>query len=132
MKLVLDTNVLIAAFITHGTCNEILEYCALNHEVVISPFILRELQDKLTQKFGYTDPEVKSVAQLLEFRFSRVDPLPLAAPVCRDPDDDPIIATAMAGDCTCIVTGDKDLLDLNMSNGTRMVSPTDFWTLEHG
>ncbi len=39
MKIVLDTNVLIAAFISHGTCNELLEHCALNHEVILSPFI---------------------------------------------------------------------------------------------
>jgi predicted nucleic acid-binding protein len=32
--------------------------------------------------------------------------------VCRDPDDDVVLGTAVAGRCDAIVTGDKDLLDL--------------------
>lgn len=130
MKLVLDTNVLIAAFIAHGTCHEILEYCALNHDVVLSPVILEELQDKLTTKFGFTRSEAQRVVRLLESRFTLVEPVPLNVQVCRDPDDDSIIATAMAGGCGTIVTGDRDLLDLGTANGIRMVSPSDFWRLD--
>ncbi|NNJ83335.1 MAG: putative toxin-antitoxin system toxin component, PIN family [Gammaproteobacteria bacterium] len=38
--------------------------------------------------------------------------IPLPHPVCRDLDDDVILATALAGDAGVIVTGDKDLTDL--------------------
>ena len=131
MKIVLDTNVLIAAFITHGTCNELLEHCAVNHEVVLSRIILNELQDKLVRKFGFTEHEANSVVQLLTTRCAVVTPLRLAEPLCRDTDDDKIIGTALAGRCDCIVTGDKDLLDLRKAKGVRIVSPSDFWTMEN-
>lgn len=132
MKIVLDTNVLIAAFITHGTCNELLEHCAVAHEVVLSQFILNELQDKLARKFGFTEYEANSVVQLLTTRCAVVTPLRLTEPICRNTDDDKIIGTALAGNCDCIVTGDKDLLDLRTAKGVRiMASPSDFWTMEN-
>ena len=130
MKIVLDTNVLIAAFITHGTCNELLEHCAVNHEVILSAFILDELKDKLVHKFGFTAHEADNAVQLLTSRCALVTPLALTEPICRDFDDDKIIGTAFAGNCECIVTGDKDLLDLRRVKGIRMISPSDFWTME--
>lgn len=130
MKIVLDTNVLIAAFISHGTCNELMEHCALNHEVVLSPFILDEFKRKLIHKFRLTTHEAEVAVNLLESRFEVVKPLDLAKPICRDADDDPVIGTALAGNCEYIVTGDKDLLDLRRVKQLRMISPSDFWALE--
>lgn len=130
MKIVLDTNVLIAGFISHGTCNELIEHCALNHKVVISQFILREFKQKLINKFAFTTHEAESAADLLESRFEVVTPLELDEPVCRDADDDQVIGTALAGNCECIVTGDKDLLDLRHIKLIRMVSPSNFWALD--
>lgn len=130
MKLVLDTNVLVAAFITHGTCNELLEHCALNHEVILSAFILGELREKPVQKFGFTTREAEDVIRLLRSRFTEVIPQPLTESICRDPDDDTILETAFAGNCECIVTGDKDLLDLHSVEGVRIISPSDFWAEE--
>ena len=36
MKILLDTNVLIAAFITRGLFNELLEHCLRRHQIIIS------------------------------------------------------------------------------------------------
>ena len=130
MKLVLDTNVLIAGFISHGTCNELIEYCALNHEVVLSVFILQEFRQKLIHKFGFTTREAEDAVHLLESRFEVVTPVKLARPVCRDAEDDQVIGTALAGKCECIVTGDKDLLDLRSVQRIRIVSPSSFWAFE--
>lgn len=130
MKLVLDTNVLIAAFISHGACNELLEYCAINHQVILSPFILAEFKQKLIHKFGFSAHEAAEAVTLLKSRFVVVTPVALAEPVCRDADDDHVIGTALAGLCDCIVTGDKDLLDLRRVKLIQIVSPSSFWALE--
>lgn len=130
MRLVLDTNVLIAAFISHGVCNELLEHCVLNHEVVLSGFILNEVQEKLTEKFKFTAREADATVRLVKSRTRIVPISPLAEPVCKDSDDDAIIATAIAGQCACIVTGDKDLLDLDTVNGIHVLSPSSFWQFE--
>ncbi len=130
MKLVLDTNVLIAAFITHGVCNELLEYCAINHEIILSAFILDEVREKLVRKFDFSSREAEEVIRLLKSRAVLVTPRKLEEPACRDPDDDKILGTAIAGDCECIVTGDKDLLVLRRVRGIRVVNPSDFWATE--
>jgi putative PIN family toxin of toxin-antitoxin system len=130
VKIVLDTNVLIAAFISHGACNELLEHCALNHHVVLSSCILEEFKQKLLTKFGFATHEAESAVMLLKSRFDVVTPLALAQPLCRDSDDDRVIGTALAGQCDCIVTGDKDLLALRRVKQIRMVSPSNFWALE--
>ena len=46
--------------------------------------------------------------------------------VCRDPDDDIILGTGIAGNVTCIVTGDKDLLVLKRFDSVDIVSPAEF------
>jgi putative PIN family toxin of toxin-antitoxin system len=127
---VIDTNVLIAAFISHGVCNELLEHCVLNHDVVLSKFILDELKDKLTDEFKFTAREAHAAVSLLKSRCSIVATQTLPSPVSRDPDDDNIIATAMSGNCECIITGDKDLLDLKKTGDILIVSPTHFWAIE--
>lgn len=47
MRVVLDTNVLIAALIAHGTCHEVLEQCIHQHEIVTSPFLFEEMRRAL-------------------------------------------------------------------------------------
>lgn len=130
MRIVIDTNVLIAAFISHGVCNELLEHCVLNHDVVLSIFILDEVKNKLTGKFKFTTRETNAVASLLRSRCSVVGTQALPSPVSRDPDDDNIIATAISGTCDCIITGDKDLLDIKKAGDVLIVSPGQFWQIE--
>ena len=132
MKVVLDTNVLVAAFIAHGQCNELLEHCVLHHEVVLSDFLLKEFVDVLARKFGFAEAEIGKATQLLLDRCQVVATLPLAEPVCRDSDDDLILATAITGGCHCILTGDKDLLCLEEVQQVRIVSPGAFWAYEDG
>jgi predicted nucleic acid-binding protein len=53
VKIVLDTNVIIAALITRAVCHELLEDCVLRYTLLTSDFILSETKEKLTEKFGY-------------------------------------------------------------------------------
>jgi putative PIN family toxin of toxin-antitoxin system len=130
MRLVLDTNVLVAAFISHGACHELLEHCVLHHEIVLSTAILDEFRRTLTRKFGFTSDEVGEAVRLLRSRAVLVQPAQPARRICRDADDDWVLATALSGDCRCLVTGDEDLLELREYQGISIVSPGAFWQFE--
>ncbi|MFL6604631.1 MAG: putative toxin-antitoxin system toxin component, PIN family [Steroidobacteraceae bacterium] len=52
-------------------------------------------------------------------------PAPLPAPVCRDPDDGEVLALARATQVDLIVSGDKDLLDLNSFESIPIVTPAE-------
>ena len=117
MKIVLDTNVLIAALIARGVCHELLEHCVLRHTLFASDFILGETQEKLIEKFGYSAELASEAVTVLRSTMRVVTPSPLESPVCRDPDDDNILAASVSGNCECIITGDKDLLALKEYKG---------------
>jgi putative PIN family toxin of toxin-antitoxin system len=92
VKIVLDTNVLIAALIARGVCHQLLEHCALRHTLFTSDFILEETQEKLIEKFGYSTKLAAESKSVLLSRMTIVSPSKLDNPVCRDPDDDNILA----------------------------------------
>ena len=126
MKIVLDTNVLIAALIARGVCHQLLEHCVSRHTLFTSDFILDETQEKLIEKFGYSLELAAEASSLLRSRITVVSASKLESPVCRDPDDDNILAAAISGECDCIITGDKDLLVLKQYQGINIFSPRDF------
>ena len=130
MRLVLDTDVLIAAFVARGVCHELLEHCQNSHDLITSNFILDEFESKLLKKFRVPEAEAAQARAFLTSHMQRVSPEPLSEPVCRDPDDDWILATAQTGACTCTVTGDEDLLILERFKEIDMVPPLAFWRYE--
>ena len=126
----LDTNVLVAALMARGTCNDLLEHCVRHHVVISSRPLLDELRDVLTRKFRQRATDVRATVRLFEERFTLVTPVQIEAPVCRDTDDDVVLATALAGECVAIVTGDQDLLILDPFQGIRVLTPAAFWKWE--
>jgi len=126
MRVVIDTNVLISAFIATGKSHRVLEHCVVHHTLVLSQFILDEPHEKLISKFHYSPEIADEAVQLLQSKIELVVPLPLPSPVCRDSEDDTILATAVTGVCARIITGDKDLLALQRFNNVAILSPADF------
>jgi putative PIN family toxin of toxin-antitoxin system len=130
MKFVLDTNVLIAAFITSGICHEVLEHVIRNHKLVLSDFIVDEFKDKLLNKFQYTEKEADAALKLLLTRAEMVQVSPLQSRVCRDPDDDNILATAVSANSDCIISGDNDLVNLRQFQNIKIIRPSEFSRFE--
>jgi uncharacterized protein len=130
VKLLLDTNVLVAALIARGTCSDLLEHCVRHQVVVSSRPLLGELRDVLTRKFRQRAADVRATVRLFGDTFTLVTPASLEAPVCRDPEDDVVLATARSGACAAIVTGDQDLLILDPFGTIRVLAPSAFWKWE--
>ncbi len=132
MRVLFDTNVLIAAFITHGACHELFEHVARNHQLVSSKYILDELAEHLLGKFHFTKRDVSVLLRLIRERAELFSPEPVSPPPPIDPDDLPILGTAVAAGCDCLVTGDKELLELQAVSGIPIIPPAHFWRFEDG
>ncbi len=132
MRIVLDTNVIISAFITRGVCRRLFEYCAESHQIVISEFILNEFSSTLIRKFGFTAEEIEEASASLILCGELVEPVTFGEQICRDPDDDHVLGTAIAGNADYIVTGDRDLLVLERFHTVEIISPSEFMDYEVG
>ena len=75
MRLVLDTNVLISAFVSRGLCSELLEHCAKYHELVTSDALIEELRGKLLGKFRLSVPAADRALAALLAGMENVPPL---------------------------------------------------------
>jgi len=130
VKAVFDTNVLLSAFIAEGLCSKLLLRARRRDvELFICPFIRNELVEKLTEKFYAEPAELREVLTLVAEASHLVTPAPGVLPgeqVCRDRDDDNVLACAKAAGAAYLVTGDRDLLDLESWEGIRIVSPRTF------
>jgi uncharacterized protein len=130
MRIVLDTNVLIASLISRGKCYALVENSLKVHEIISSKFILDELAEKLQKKFKYEIEDINEALSIFRSKMEIVIPSQLEQQVCRDIDDDWILATALAGKAQCIVTGDKDLLAIARFENIDIVAPVDFQAYE--
>ena len=130
MRIVLDTNVLIASLISRGKCYALVENSLKVHEIISSKFILDELAEKLQKKFKYEIEDINEALSIFRSKMEIVIPSQLEQQVCRDIDDDWILATALAGKAQCIVTGDKDLLTIARFENIDIIAPVDFQTYE--
>jgi putative PIN family toxin of toxin-antitoxin system len=127
VRLVLDTNILVAALNFDGLCRMLVKRTVRHDDIFTSEALLEELRDKLAGKFGWEKEKAQETVALYRGRFTLLDPKPLARQVCRDRDDDHVIAVAMQAGAEAVITGDKDLLALVSYQGLRFVSPREFW-----
>jgi putative PIN family toxin of toxin-antitoxin system len=125
VKIVCDTNVLVAALVAEGLCRDIVKRRLPVHDLFTSKGLLDELVETLRRKFRVEPRDIPFLRAFQE-RAELVKPEKLKRPVCRDPDDDLVLATAVAAKAHCIITGDDDLLVLKSFAGIAILSPRAF------
>ena len=131
MRVVFDTNVLVAAFISEGLCSKLLHRAnRRNFDLYISSFIITEFQKTLKAKIGLSDSEIKALTDLLHEIVKMADPgekeEKQAEGTCRDKADDRVLACALASKADYLITGDQDLLEIRKFHKVRIITPRDF------
>jgi putative PIN family toxin of toxin-antitoxin system len=114
MKVVLDTNVVVAALYSKRGASYQLVKAALSGElsIAVSPLVALEYEGVLDQKIeeGFLKISKKDCAKILSALLSTATVVwrPLQVrPVLSDPSDDKILECAVSCDCTHIVTFNK-------------------------
>ncbi len=132
MKIVLDSNIIVAAYAGRGLCNSLFELCLDRHSIIISEFILSEVQRTLHNKLIMPLPNVQIIIDYLKEFCILSTYKKITDNICRDKNDNDIISLAVSNNVDYLITGDNDLLVLKKYNKIKIISPRDFWTLSKG
>jgi len=129
MKIVLDSNIIVAAYAGRGLCNSLFELCLDRHSILISDFILNEVKRTLHNKFKMPLPNVQIIIDYLKEFCILSTYNKITDNICRDKNDNDIISLAVSNNADYLITGDNDLLVLKKYNKIKIISPRDFWVL---
>lgn len=127
-RIVLDSNVVISAFLFGGVPARLLEL-TLNGsiECFTSLPILDEIRNVLLRpKFGLSSEQALTLVEELHDLCQVVSPEERVLTVVDDPDDNIILECALAADADFIVSGDYHLLYLRHWRNIHILSPSDF------
>lgn len=134
-RIVLDTNVLVGgAYDDLSASRRIIEACLAGELVaILSPPLRAEYEAILPRAV-----RIRGYAAQIRAFLDHAETVPLAdipSVVQDDPEDDKVIATAVAGRADALITNDRHLLDLDPYGGIRIIQPVNFENLrkeEHG
>jgi putative PIN family toxin of toxin-antitoxin system len=135
MRIVADTNTVLSGLLWQGPPRRLMD---LARQRVFTPCtsstLLAELaeviaRDKFAQRVLAAGLSAAELVQDYTRLAQIVEPQPLPAPASRDPDDDHVLACALAAKAEIIVSGDKDLLDLREYQGIPILTAAD--ALQH-
>ena len=121
MRVVLDTGILVRANAkAKGPAREVL-LAIVNgpHELITSAFLLDETErvlryPRLVARHGLTDEEIRQDIEYFRRISELVDVVVREPVVLTDPDDDPVVYTAVDGRADVLCTLDRDLYQPNV------------------
>lgn len=126
MKIVLDTNVLLSSYLFQGYTAEVFDHVWLNHEIILSEWILKEFREVCSRKFKIKEGEILEVLDHLRGGASVYQPNGPSPKICIDPDDDNILHIAEFAKADWILSGDSDLLKLKQFQKIEIISPREY------
>lgn len=132
-RVVIDTNVLISGIIQKsGFPFKVVKLWEDEVIVLITSVATIEEAErvlnypKIRKRYALTSDDIqRTVANLLKYSVLAQDP-PIPNVIEQDPDDNKILATAIAGKADYIISGDMHLLTLKNYRGIEIVTPKRF------
>lgn len=133
LRVVLDTNVLVSGLAYPGSVpgRIVAAWREGGLDVVLSRYILDEMVRVLPRlpRVSLSAAEIRDLADSFMFLADVVVPAGAQDEKLRDPDDQPVLLTLLAGRASYLITGDKDLPAL--AERHPIVTPAQFWA-RHG
>jgi len=130
VRVVFDTNVLVAAFAADGLCAKLVRRAnKRDFTLLLCPVIIEELRAVLKKKLSATKEEIQNaVALILEVGIlAEKFPDPAKTPrIVNDPNDNLILFCAVMNEADFLVSGDRDLLGIQKHGKTKIIDPRGF------
>jgi len=127
MKVMLDTNILISAFVFKSkVINELIYKLSNEQEIIISSYCIEELKEVVNEKFNV---DIKVVDKfLMTFPFRLVySPMEIEEKLfeIRDECDYMVLYTAILENVDVLITGDKDFKEVDIKS-PQILTPSEF------
>ena len=133
MRVVIDTNVVISAFLSaRGAPAQLFqEFKRETFDLFVSEAILAEYQrvlayPRVQARHQLTPEEIEETVDDIRITAFVVEPTMQLTVVQEDPDDDKFVECAVAGGADYIVSGDQHLLNLQSYQNIPIVTPREF------
>lgn len=128
MKIVLDTNVLVAGLLSpFGPCGDIVRMVTSGSlTLCVDARVLSEYHEVLKRpKFQFDPDRVASILDYIEHNSWIMSSVPLSAPL-PDHDDELFLEIAISANADYLVTGNAVHFNPELCQGVKVVSPSDF------
>ncbi len=129
MRVFVDSNVLIAALATRGICVDLLRLVLVDHQLLASKAVFRELRGVLIDRLGLPRARADQVIPFLRERAEVCEPRLPAVRTSAESDYDQILSAALEGQADVLVTADRALLATDHRASVRITDPRGFWEL---
>jgi len=131
MKIVLDTNVLVAGLLSpYGPCGEIVRMVSSGElTLCLDARVLAEYSEVLRRpKFGFDEDKVAALLDYIQHRGQTVASSPLSGSL-PDPDDEPFLEIALSCRAEYLVTGNAAHFPPARRQGAAVLPPSEFLAL---
>ena len=110
MRVMLDTNILVSAFVFQSKrIYAVINYIVLNHELILSTYVVDELRDVIARKFPEKTEELDDFLTTLSFTLVySPQAVPQGLFEIQDASDAPVLYTAILENADVLITGDSD------------------------
>ena len=115
MRILIDTNVLVSAFVFGGKAGALMNMLFdSNHELLVSDYVDAEFKAILEMKWKEKSEKVYSLYHTLPFMFCGSSPMPMGN--LRDAKDIPVLSDALFHQADMILSGDKDFIEAEIEH----------------
>ena len=127
MRIMVDTNVLISLLVfSSKKMNQMMECIFMEHQLVLSSYIVEELKDVVRRKFPDKVGVVDTLLAKMNYEYVYTpDTLDEMLFEIRDVKDYPVLYTAILEDVDILVTGDSDFGDVDVDK-PEILKPAEF------
>ena len=128
MRIMIDTNVLISAFVLNSKyLSEMIDNITEHHTIVLPTYVIDELKrvtrEKFPQKYSLLEPFFRELPFELVYTPENIDQSKY--PDIRDSKDLPILVSAIVEDVDILISGDGDFAPLDMER-PEILTPSSY------